>query len=177
MRHTKIYNLSASLFLTWALHKQVIPRIRGIIEHYVHHISVTKYQSLVPHPNSGSVVQHQHAAAWFDAENMPTILREANVALSESDVSIIYKDLRLNGRVDQLYKYRDGYILVDTKSHEEVTFRDQLQMSFYAIILYLKGYKLYDTAYIRSVRNGHVNYLELEIIPLDAMKEVLDSVD
>ncbi|ELA9367457.1 PD-(D/E)XK nuclease family protein [Vibrio parahaemolyticus] len=177
MSHTKIHSLSASLFLTWALHKQITPRIRGIIEHYVHHISVTKYQSLLPAAILSSGVQHQHAAAWFEAENMPAILREAKIALSESDISFTYKDLRLKGRVDQLYKYRDGYILVDTKSHDEVTFRDQLQMSFYALVLYLKGYKLYDIAYIRSVRNGQVSYLEVELIPVEAMKEVLDSVD
>lgn len=177
MGYTKIHNLSASLFLTWAMHDKITPKIRGIIEHHVHHISVTQYQALTLNANFLVEQPSAEALSWFDAENMPRILRQSKALMSENEISHIYKDLKLNGRVDQVYQHDGYHILVDTKSHSSVSFRDQLQMSFYALILYFLGYKMYDTAYIRSVQNEQVTYLEVELIPSKAMTEILDYVD
>lgn len=172
MNQTKLrtYPLSASQFVEWAMHKVNKPRVMGIIEHYVHHQTVTKYQVQ-------TVVQPTNEDNWFSKENMPSIVRTAQLVMSEGKVSAIYKDLKLNGRIDQLYQYNGSFVLVDTKSHEYASLKDQLQLSFYALVLSLMGYKIADVAFIRSVYNNEVFYNLVELVPTEAMKEIIREVE
>ncbi|BBM67931.1 hypothetical protein VA249_45770 (plasmid) [Vibrio alfacsensis] len=165
----KTYPLTASQFVEWGTHPTIEPRIRGIIEHYAHHQAVITYQvHTVPQPSNDE--------SWLSNENMPTILRMANIVKSEENIEYIYRDLRLYGRIDQLYQYSGNFILVDTKSHKEPTFSDQLQLSFYAFILANIGFKVAPVAFIRSVYNS-VDYEQLDLIPPEVMREIIDEVE
>jgi len=172
----KLYNLTASTFLTWALHPKVKSRIRGIVEHHVHHLSVSKYQKL---PKVHEKVLGDSGTSrekWFLSENMPTIIQDSLCVMSEENVRCLYADLVLIGRIDQLYGYNGQSILVDTKSHKKVTFADQLQLSFYAFILHTLKYKVTSVAFIRTVYST-IQYHEVEIIPPSAMEEIFSLID
>lgn len=165
----KIYPISASQFIAWATHPTVIHKVRGIIEHYCHHVAVRKYQLT-------TVVRPEAEQNWFADENMPDAVRLASLVMSETPISCVHSEFRMHGRIDQLYKL-GTFFLVDTKSHEEPTFADQLQLSFYSFILHSRGYRMVDVAYIRSTYGNTTTYKVVEIIPLPAMEEIINEVE
>lgn len=166
----KTYPFSASQFVQWATHPIIISRVRGIIEHHCHHEAVKKYQlTIVPRPTTDQ--------SWFSAENMPDIVRLASLSMSEERIQCYHKDFRMFGRLDQLYRYSNFFFLVDSKSHKQPTFSDQLQLSFYSFILCSNGYAMGDLAFIRSIYDGKPEYHEVEIIPWAAMSEIINEVE
>lgn len=172
----KNYQLSASKFITWATHRKILPRVRGLVEHFSHHQAVVKYQRLasVPLPASAS----NCAVAWSQRENMPLDLVTAKLLMSECEIKAIWQDLVLIGRVDQAYVDKQNrVILVDSKAHPSVTFSDQLQLSFYAYILRKNGHHIGDYGYIRSYACQDIEYLEVDIIPAVAFIEILRLID
>ncbi|MEZ9922257.1 PD-(D/E)XK nuclease family protein, partial [Vibrio breoganii] len=141
-----------------------------------HHRAVLKYQRLTSKPVQ--MTDSSCALAWYESENMPGDLMSAKLLLSESDIEVIWKDLRLVGRVDQAYENKQGkVILVDSKAHPKVTFRDQLQLSFYAYIMLKNGYSVSDVGYIRSFAYQDIEYLAVDIIPTQAFVEILSLID
>ncbi|MEZ9863893.1 PD-(D/E)XK nuclease family protein [Vibrio breoganii] len=173
----KYHPLSATRFITWATHPKISPRIRGLIEHFAHHKAVLKYQRLTSVPIQVAT-SSSCAVAWYESENMPNDLMSSKLLLSESDIQATWKDLRLVGRVDQAYESKQGkVILVDSKAHPKVTFRDQLQLSFYAYIMLKNGYRVSDVGYIRSFAYQDIEYLAVDIIPALAFVEILSLID
>ncbi|EOX3447453.1 PD-(D/E)XK nuclease family protein [Vibrio cholerae] len=170
----KTYPLSASQFIAWGTHPFITPRIRGIIEHHAHHQAVLKYQCANFPPQK---VISADVERWMDSENMPSLIRSAALVMSEEIISTIHRDLRLHGRIDQLYQYGGWHFLVDTKSHCETTFSDQLQLSFYSFVLSKNGYQVAPFAFIRSVYGNDVHYEELDIIPSETMVEIIGEVE
>lgn len=167
---TTTYPFSASQFVTWGTHRSISPRIKGIIEHYAHHIAVSKYQlQSVPQPQNGD--------SWLTNENMPSVVRLATLAKSEENIALLFRDLNLYGRIDQMYQYDGTYFLVDTKSHASPTFSDQLQLSFYSFILSRLGYRMAPAAFVRSCYGNQVHYEAVDIIPHDAMSEIIGEVE
>lgn len=168
----ELFPLSASRFITWATHRSIISQVRGIIEHHCHHNAVEKYQLT-------TAINHSYSEEpnWFERENMPSTIRQSQLIMSERSVSSIHVNLKLYGRLDQLYQFNGVYFLVDTKSHEAPTFTDQLQLSFYSLILTKNGYRMANEAYIRSVYTGEPHYQIIEIIPLPTMLEIINEVE
>jgi hypothetical protein len=166
------YRVSASLFVSWVTQRAVKPRVAGLIEHFAHHKAVLKYQqSSVPAGQLNLQVEPTERDEWFEQESMPEILRQATIEKSELDIECYHTNLCLIGRVDQLYLLNGFGILSDTKSHATPTFRDQLQLSFYAFILQSNGYQMADFAYIRCAHGG-VSYHVVDLIPTEVMKEI-----
>lgn len=168
---TKVYRVSASLFVRWATQRSTKHRVIGLIEHYAHHQAVLKYQS--PKLTTPQVTLSDKEN-WFENEGMPIALRQAKIEKSESDIACRFSDFHLLGRVDQFYLVKNIGVLVDTKSHAKPTFKDQLQLSFYAFILQQNGYKIADYAYVRCANNVDVSYQEIDLLPLDLMKEIIE---
>lgn len=169
----KNYPLTASKFRAWATHRNVSPRIKGIVEHYAHHQALLKYQRF-----TSVFTATNCAVAWLEHENMPLDLVSAKLLMSECDIGCIWKDLELRGRIDQAYQdSEERVILVDSKSHSQVTFSDQLQLSFYAHILRKKGYRLAEYAYIRAYNQQDIEYLDVDIIPARAFIDILKLID
>ncbi len=108
---------------------------------------------------------------------MPSVVRLATLAKSEENIAFLFRDLNLYGRIDQMYQYDGTYFLVDTKSHASPTFSDQLQLSFYSFILSRLGYRMAPAAFVRSCYGNQVHYEEVDIIPHDAMSEIIGEVE
>ncbi|GAD89966.1 hypothetical protein VHA01S_030_00410 [Vibrio halioticoli NBRC 102217] len=158
----------------WATHPKVVIRIKAIVEHYAHHKAASKYQKLVSKPVSVS----NDCSAWMANENMPTDIMNAKLLLSETEIQATWKDLRLIGRVDQAYVTQSNRVtLVDSKAHSTVTFRDQLQLSFYAYILLKNGYRIDEVSYIRSFAYDDIEYQEVDIIPAQTFIEILGLIE
>lgn len=166
----KTYPFSAGEFVQWATHPSVEYRVKGLIEHHSHHLAVTKYQI-------HTVIKPSNDDSWLDGENMPNVIRLAQLVMSENPIAANHKDFRLHGRLDQLYFYLGEYFIVDTKSHQEPTFSDQLQLSFYSLILELLGYKMAKVAFVRSVYAENVVYEAVDTIPFAAMEEIIGEVE
>lgn len=98
------------------------------------------------------------AWAWKASENMPSELRDAEVFMNESSISMPHPFV-MHGRVDQVFKTRRGRLVVlDTKYRlrMQVTEGDVLQISCYAIALRQRhGSAVAGHGYIRLVcENG-----------------------
>ena len=167
---TKVYHVSASLFVRWATQRSTKHRVIGLIEHYAHHQAVLKYQL----PNlTIPQVPPSDKEHWFEDEGMPVELRQAKIEKSESEITCRFSDFLLLGRVDQFYLFGSAGILVDTKSHAKPTIEDQLQLSFYAFILEQNGYKIADYAYVRCANIG-ISYQVIDLLPSELMKEIIE---
>lgn len=168
------YSLSATDFCKWALSPKNIHIVKGIIEHHAHHLAVKKYQ-LDNVTNTKSISQDK--IKWLEQENMPKLIASSKLIYSEKDISSNYKNIKLIGRVDQLYQLPPPYnevALVDTKSHVSPTLSDQLQLSFYQVVL-SERFAVAGFGYVRSCFES-VNYHSVDLVPVEAMKEIFDVI-
>lgn len=168
---TKVYHVSASLFVRWATQRSTKHRVIGLIEHYAHHKAVLKYQS---HNRTTPQAPQSDKENWFECEDMPVELRQAKIEKSESNIACRFSDFHLLGRVDQFFLFRNTGVLVDTKSHAKPTIKDQLQLSFYTFILQQNGYKMAEYAYVRCANNIGISYHAIDLLPLELMKEIIE---
>lgn len=167
------YSLSATDFASWCVLPENISRVRGIIEHHLHHKAVTKYQ--LPNCYDDAREIDNSKAHWMNGENMPLSLRSSYLIASEKTYSTMIDGLKMTMRIDQLYLMRDGfYIIVDTKSHLVPTFQDQIQLSFNALVI-RKQFNVAPVAYVRSCYE-QVSYEQIELIPSEALIEVIKSL-
>ena len=157
MKQTNL-RISGSKFAEWACLDENKYRIRGVIEHFAHHVAAKKYQGRAgdnSQADNGQFSFTAHTQAqrdFFQRENMPLELQNSVLQMSESDISASFKALKLFGRPDQM------------------------QISFYAAILALQGLKVGKHGYVRTVNGGEVAYVKLDVPPLEVMKEILDYI-
>jgi len=96
----------------------------------------------------------------------PSVLNDAYCLMNETNIKTSIP-VPLHGRVDQVFKLKDGrLLLVDSKDRERVlTYpSDIVQLSTYAIILKYKGYNVCPTAFIRiPIDNNRAIFIPVKL--------------
>lgn len=109
---------------------------------------------------------------WLKDEKMPNELRKSVLYMNEQAISL-QSPVRLNGKVDQVYRKRNGLlVLVDTKTRarHRVYDSDIYQLSLYALMLAMgRKEKVSGSAYVRTVIRTSVSrsvrYHKVRLIP------------
>ncbi|MCG7883722.1 MAG: hypothetical protein AB2669_07230 [Candidatus Thiodiazotropha endolucinida] len=98
----------------------------------------------------------------------PGILQGAKCVLNETNIHTS-KPVALHGRVDQVFKLRDGtHLILDTKVRERIKVypSDVVQLSVYGLILKYQGYKVCAIALLRfPTGNGKAIYQPVRLYP------------
>lgn len=93
-------------------------------------------------------------AGWFADENMPVVLRKAELFMSEQEISTD-SPIPLHGRVDQVFLTKHGLLIpVDTKTRDthRVYESDIWQLGVYAVILQARyRYPVCSYGFVRTV--------------------------
>ena len=114
---------------------------------------------------------------WFADENMPLVLRNAQLFMSEQDVSMS-RPVALHGRVDQVFLARTGLlILVDTKTRDRhrVYGSDIWQLAVYAAILDITAqHPVSSYAFVRTVvRTETARSVRYHVVRLPSFQDTL----